>query len=162
MKPIAPAFQWADVNEYSSSSNLEKYTVPVNHRPNFQTISHDPIPTIDMSEKDNSLLVQNITNACKEFGFFQVINHGVKRELCDRVLDVITTFFELSYKEKTVLVAKDHMEDGKIYKYSVDDTVEGKEIPMWSEALFHHWHPVDHGYTLKLPEKPDRYRYISF
>lgn len=152
------SFQWADDNVSSSSSITPKFVLPETHRPNLEDISRETIPVIDMNE-DHDILVQKIAEACENFGFFQITNHGVKEELCAKVLDVITTFFELSHEKKSHLVSSDHMEDGKIFKYYVK-TEEDKIIPMWSEALFHTWDPVDHSYTSNLPQDPTCYRYI--
>ncbi|XP_019103745.2 protein DOWNY MILDEW RESISTANCE 6-like [Beta vulgaris subsp. vulgaris] len=150
------SFQWADDNVSSSSSITPKFVLPETHRPNLEDISRETIPVIDMNE-DHDILVQKIAEACENFGFFQITNHGVKEELCAKVLDVITTFFELSHEKKSHLVSSDHMEDGKIFKYYVK-TEEDKIIPMWSEALFHTWDPVDHSYTSNLPQDPTCYR----
>ncbi|KMT17008.1 hypothetical protein BVRB_2g042100 isoform B [Beta vulgaris subsp. vulgaris] len=110
--------------------------------------------------EDNEALVQRIAKACEEFGFFQVINHGISMELCNDVLDVITNFFQLPYEEKAHLVSPNHMEDGKIFKYFIKDQETQEKISMWGEAFFHTWHPVHTSFTLSLPQNPPRYREI--
>ncbi|KAB2602973.1 flavonol synthase/flavanone 3-hydroxylase-like [Pyrus ussuriensis x Pyrus communis] len=80
----------------------------------------DEIPTIDLSalstgleendlrETDSSpsdvsghaKLVSEIGHACKNWGFFQVVNHGVPLELGRKIEDVAKKFFELPGEEK--------------------------------------------------------------
>ena len=40
-----------------------------------------------------SPLVSKISQACEEYGFFHIINHGVPKELCQKVMAVVTEFF---------------------------------------------------------------------
>ncbi|KAL2472754.1 Gibberellin 2-beta-dioxygenase 1 [Forsythia ovata] len=69
------------------------------------TIFHG-VPLIDLSKPDsNSLLVK----ACREFGFFKVINHGVPTEFITKLESLAIHFFSLplSEKEKAGLTAPD-------------------------------------------------------
>ncbi|XP_024365321.1 jasmonate-induced oxygenase 2 [Physcomitrium patens] len=67
------------------------------------------IPVIDMSglydERRNQVLAE-IAHACQEWGFFQVINHGVSPALMADILMVTKEFFALSQKEKEVNAMK--------------------------------------------------------
>ncbi|KAL2473758.1 Gibberellin 2-beta-dioxygenase 2 [Forsythia ovata] len=55
------------------------------------------IPTVDLSDPDAKTL---IVEACKEFGFFKLINHGVPMEFMDRLEDDAMKFFNLPQPEK--------------------------------------------------------------
>lgn len=55
-----------------------------------------PSPT-RMAELD---VIRQIGNACENWGFFQVINHGIPAELIDEVLDTSRIFFEYPAEEK--------------------------------------------------------------
>lgn len=45
-------------------------------------------------------MVSEIGHACKSWGFFQVINHGVPLEVARKIEEVAKTFFELPAEEK--------------------------------------------------------------
>jgi isopenicillin N synthase-like dioxygenase len=52
------------------------------------------IPTIDISRlADDPAVINSIGDACADWGFFQVINHGIDTELRDRFMDACQTFF---------------------------------------------------------------------
>ncbi|KAK2990730.1 hypothetical protein RJ640_003798 [Escallonia rubra] len=67
------------------------------------------IPMVDFScffRKDDGngigkqKIIDEVGKACSEYGFFQVVNHGVPLDLMNRALELSETFFELSMEEK--------------------------------------------------------------
>ncbi|KAI5573664.1 hypothetical protein BDE02_10G095200 [Populus trichocarpa] len=62
------------------------------------------IPTIDISGLEDSnrrsAVVDKVGRACREFGFFQVVNHGVPLEVLDGTIGAIKGFHELPTEEK--------------------------------------------------------------
>ena len=73
------------------------------HRPKSSTIEVEEIPVIDLpvsNAGDTKQLASEIGNACKNWGFFQVVNHGVPLELRRRVEKMAKTFFDLPIEEK--------------------------------------------------------------
>ena len=50
------------------------------------------IPLIDLSDRPNAV-VEQIGDACRSWGFFQVMGHGVAPELTAQVLDVARSYF---------------------------------------------------------------------
>ncbi|KAJ7967408.1 2-oxoglutarate and fe-dependent oxygenase-like protein [Quillaja saponaria] len=82
------------------------------HRPKPSVILAEGIPLIDLSpinyhEEDTVSdpyaikgLVEEIGRACKEWGFFQVINHGVPLDKRQRIEAAARNFFALSLEEK--------------------------------------------------------------
>lgn len=65
------------------------------------------IPTIDLSpflkegdEDGKKKIKEVISQACCEYGFFQIANHGVPLDLMKQALELSKTFFEYSDDEK--------------------------------------------------------------
>lgn len=71
------------------------------HRPRPSFVEQvDEIPTIDFSETIEQKLITEIGKACEEWGFFQVINHGVPSNVSKKVEIETKKFFEQSIEEK--------------------------------------------------------------
>ncbi|KAK4562979.1 hypothetical protein RGQ29_005457 [Quercus rubra] len=116
------------------------------HRPRITYIEGQGIPLIDLSpihsSGDFSALVKEIGNACKEWGFFQVINHGVPLEKRQKIEDVSRKFFAQSLEdkrkvrrtEKVVLGYYDtehtkNVRDWKeVFDYNIEEHTNDKEI----------------------------------
>ncbi|XVE84509.1 hypothetical protein DITRI_Ditri17bG0019400 [Diplodiscus trichospermus] len=65
------------------------------------------VPLIDMSKLQNNndsqqqdLELQKLYSACKDWGLFQLINHGVTKELVKNMRKQVKEFFELPLEEK--------------------------------------------------------------
>jgi isopenicillin N synthase-like dioxygenase len=64
------------------------------------------IPTIDLSpflkenEHGKKKAMETITKACSEYGFFQIVNHGVSLDLMKKAIELSKTFFDYSDEEK--------------------------------------------------------------
>ncbi|XP_015061642.1 protein DMR6-LIKE OXYGENASE 2-like [Solanum pennellii] len=82
----------------------------VEHRPKLtKSTEAEGIPVIDLSilnspdtstDAELSSLVGEIRNACKKWGFFQVINHGVSLECREKIELASRKFFALPKEEK--------------------------------------------------------------
>ncbi|KAJ0077058.1 hypothetical protein Patl1_36236 [Pistacia atlantica] len=76
------------------------------HRPKLSVIEAQGIPLIDLSMLNSSddtiddALVAEIGDACKKWGFFQVINHGVPLEKRQRIEEAARKFFAQPLEEK--------------------------------------------------------------
>ncbi|WMV15700.1 hypothetical protein MTR67_009085 [Solanum verrucosum] len=85
------------------------------------------IPVIDMLAigDDNSEL-QRLHFACKEWGYFQLVNHGVSSSLVEKVKSEIQAFFNLPMEEKK----KFEQQEGDVEGYGQDVvfTEEQKDI----------------------------------
>ncbi|CAK7326798.1 unnamed protein product [Dovyalis caffra] len=67
-------------------------------------VERDIIPTIDLSGVDSnsrSKIVEQISSASREFGFFQIVNHGVSVEVMEQMIGGIKGLHEQSPEEKT-------------------------------------------------------------
>ncbi|XP_077229919.1 protopine O-dealkylase-like [Tasmannia lanceolata] len=62
------------------------------------------IPTIDMESllqgESQPSELKKLHSACKDWGFFQLVNHGVSYSLIERIKSEIQVFFELPLEEK--------------------------------------------------------------
>ncbi|GMI87749.1 DOWNY MILDEW RESISTANT 6 [Hibiscus trionum] len=133
------------------------HILPQDKRPN---LTHTPllssIPVIDFTEQPSALVVDKISKACEEYGFFQIINHG---ELCDGMLAVLAAFFELPPQEKAAFLATDRTRQVRLFNYYVKSGEENK-VSMWSESFDHPWHPLDDNILHLLPQNPPKYREV--
>ncbi|KAI6690974.1 hypothetical protein NL676_027802 [Syzygium grande] len=60
------------------------------------------IPVIDFSKlsgEERAKTMAQIANGCEEWGFFQLVNHGIPEELLERVKRVSTEFYKLEREE---------------------------------------------------------------
>ncbi|XP_020425755.1 protein DMR6-LIKE OXYGENASE 2-like [Prunus persica] len=89
-----------------------------------------------------------LSQACEEYGFFQIINHGVPEELCYIMMAAMTQFFKLPAKERAQYFTTDHSKPIKLFNYYLK--LEGdqhQKVTMWSETFSHLWQPLN-----SLPE----------
>ncbi|KAI3874038.1 hypothetical protein MKX03_035407 [Papaver bracteatum] len=81
-------------------------------------VDHETVPVIDLqnllSPKPviGKLELDKLHSACKEWGFFQVVNHGVNASLVDSVKSEIEGFFNLPANEKLKYGQKDGDNEG--------------------------------------------------
>ncbi|KAF5726721.1 2-oxoglutarate and Fe(II)-dependent oxygenase superfamily protein [Tripterygium wilfordii] len=144
--------------ESTSFQLSTKFILPEDKRPQLSKASTlHTIPIIDMNQEP-SLLVQNLSQACEEYGFFQIINHGVPNELCQKMMTTLSEFFALSSQEKAQFFTTDLTKQVKLFNYYLKlDTQE--KVTMWSESFAHPWHPLEDIIHL-LPENPLQYREV--
>ncbi|KAM1608242.1 hypothetical protein ACFX13_020848 [Malus domestica] len=65
--------------------------------PRHHTKPDIPIPTIDLADLHThrrSSIVDQISRACRTFGFFQITNHGIPSVILDRTIAAIRAFHE--------------------------------------------------------------------
>jgi isopenicillin N synthase-like dioxygenase len=85
------------------------YILPEEYRPKHTVTEGEDIPLIDLSpitnrESSNPKAVQDLADkvglACKTWGFFTVINHGVPSDIRKKIMEVSRKFFALPLEEK--------------------------------------------------------------
>ncbi|KAG4954812.1 hypothetical protein JHK87_040406 [Glycine soja] len=112
----------------------------------------DNIPTIDFSQLTSSNLnerskgIQQLGNACRDWGFFKLINHGVSETLMDKMLRASQRFFDLSEEEKREYAGGkvlDPIRYGTSFNLMVDKAL------FWRDYLKCHVHP-----HFNVPSKP--------
>ncbi|XP_077213202.1 2-oxoglutarate-dependent dioxygenase 19-like isoform X1 [Tasmannia lanceolata] len=126
---------------------------------NSNPVSGSEIPTIDFSLLKNgtpdqrSQIIRDLGNACREWGIFVVINHGVAKCLMERILDACHDFFDLTEEEKREYVGK-HVLDPIRYGTSFNPAVE--KVFYWRDFIKIFVHPVFHS-----PDKPASFRKVA-
>uniref|UniRef100_A0A7C9AMP4 6-beta-hydroxyhyoscyamine epoxidase n=1 Tax=Opuntia streptacantha TaxID=393608 RepID=A0A7C9AMP4_OPUST len=150
------------VSSWSNGTILpESYIFPPGKRPGKQVVPlYDSVPVIDLGKADgddHENIVHQIIEAAREYGFLQVINHGVPTRLMDATRRTFKEFFELPTEEKTRFLSLDPSQTCALYTSNVD--YEKEEIHNWRDSLRHSCNPLEECMHY-WPEKPSRYREV--
>ncbi|OVA19475.1 Isopenicillin N synthase [Macleaya cordata] len=57
--------------------------------------------------KEKSQVLNSLSKACEDYGFFQVINHGIPSDIIRDMIDVSRRFFELPLEERSKYMTTD-------------------------------------------------------
>ncbi|KAK7275808.1 hypothetical protein RIF29_16932 [Crotalaria pallida] len=118
----------------------------------LQETDENIIPTIDFSQltsanpNERSKAIQQLGDACRDWGFFMLINHGMPETLRDELLRGSQSFFDLTEEEKGEYGGGnlfDPVRCGTSFNVRVDKTL------FWRDYLKCHVHPQFHA-----PSKP--------
>lgn len=110
---------------------------PLEHQPKPSIHEAEGIPLIDLSPFDSQgsdaeslhQLVAEVGEACRRWGFFQVINHGVPSRVRDRIESASKEFFALPKEEKR----KSSRDETNLFGYS--DLEITKSVRDWKEIF---------------------------
>ncbi|KAI7744036.1 hypothetical protein M8C21_004915 [Ambrosia artemisiifolia] len=117
------------------------------------------VPVINLSNPDHQSLVASISEASKNWGLFQVVNHGIPSELISELQKVGREFFELPQEEKEKIAKPIGYEGVEGYGTKLQKEIEGKKG--WVDHLFHRvWPPSAINYHF-WPKNPPSYREIN-
>lgn len=98
-----------ELKKTKPSSIPERFVRDMIERPKLATVTTTSscnltIPVVDLSKILNSQDVHNeimkLATSCEEWGFFQVINHGIDLELLEKMEKIAMEFFMLPLEEK--------------------------------------------------------------
>ncbi|CAA2983305.1 flavonol synthase [Olea europaea subsp. europaea] len=113
------------------------------------------VPVIDLSDSDEAKLVELVAESSKNWGIFQVVNHGIPDESISKLIEVGKEFFELPREEKEV-IAKTPESGIEGYGTSLEKEIDGKKG--WVDHLFHRvWPPSAINFKY-WPKNPPSYR----
>ncbi|KAG6662609.1 flavonol synthase/flavanone 3-hydroxylase-like [Carya illinoinensis] len=114
------------------------------------------IPTIDLGDPDQENLVRSIANASKEWGIFQVVNHGIPTDVISKLQAVGREFFQLPQEEKEVYARPSSSQSIEGYGTKLQKDLDGKKS--WVDHLFHKiWPQTCINYQF-WPKNPPSYR----
>ncbi|XP_010528915.1 PREDICTED: protein SRG1 [Tarenaya hassleriana] len=143
----------------------DRYVKPANQRPVMRTNPFDDeldIPVVDLSDlwstdHDPSRRIETLRrvgNACREWGFFQAVNHGVSHALLGCVRESWREFFGLPAEEKRRFANSPATYEGYGSRLGVD---KGAVLD-WSDYFFLHHTPSSLMNPSKWPSQPPRIR----
>ncbi|CAA2986778.1 DOWNY MILDEW RESISTANCE 6-like [Olea europaea subsp. europaea] len=123
------------------------------------SVVHAEIPVIDLSGLDGPVqrrvsTIRDISSACADWGFFRIINHGIRMALMVEMLEVVEEFFDLSWEEK-MKYASDNVMSPIRYGTSLNTTM--KHPLHWRDYFRHYGHPCHKTFHL-WPDNPPVYR----
>ncbi|KAK8717967.1 hypothetical protein V6N13_045217 [Hibiscus sabdariffa] len=140
----------------------ESYIFPPETRPGklINVPGCKTIPVIDLGKaegQDRTDIAQQISNAGEEYGFFQVVNHGIPEDVLNQSMDVFKEFFEMPAEDKAMLYSQDPKQSCRLLTSSAN--YDREKVHQWRDNLRHPCHPLED--CIKLwPEKPIRYREV--
>ncbi|KAI5429476.1 hypothetical protein KIW84_034171, partial [Lathyrus oleraceus] len=120
------------------------------------------IPLIDfehVSGEDQVLretVLKNVSEACRECGFFQVVNHGIDHELMKSAKEVWREFFNLPLEVKEEFANSPSTYEG----YGSRLGVKKGAILDWSDYFFLHYMPPSLRNQAKWPALPSSLRKV--
>ncbi|KAG2245999.1 hypothetical protein Bca4012_091041 [Brassica carinata] len=130
-------------------------TIIINHQPQTAAIN---IPVVDLNSlfSGNEDERERMSEACREFGFFQVINHGVRPELMEAAREAWRSFFNLPVEAKEVYSNSPSTYEG----YGSRLGVEKGAILDWNDYYFLHYLPLVLKDLNKWPSIPSNIREV--
>ncbi|CAO2200925.1 unnamed protein product [Urochloa humidicola] len=114
------------------------------------------LPVIDLSGSHDEVC-QAILDAGKEFGFFQVVNHGVPEQVLQDMEALCNEFFELPAEDKAHLYSEDKQKPNRLFSGTTYETGGQK---YWMDCLRLACPFPVRGSTSDWPDKPQMLREI--
>lgn len=145
----------------------DRYVKKPSDRPGYSAAAADGeaavnIPVVDMAglfSGDVDLRAKTaamIDSACREWGFFQAVNHGVDEAVMERTREVWREFFRLGLEEKQRYANSPTTYEGYGSRLGVQ---KGASLD-WSDYFFLNYLPVEQRDENKWPCPPVSCRYI--
>lgn len=162
-----PVVQVQSLSESGLTEIPARYVKPPSERPCDVSLLNGPeqgleVPVIDLGglvgdSGERQATMQAISDACREWGFFQVVNHGVSLDLVERMRKVWKEFFHLPMEEKKAYANSPETYEG----YGSRLGVEKDAILDWTDYFFFYLYPDSEKNLDKWPLRPEilRYRY---
>uniref|UniRef100_A0A0D6QVN6 Fe2OG dioxygenase domain-containing protein n=1 Tax=Araucaria cunninghamii TaxID=56994 RepID=A0A0D6QVN6_ARACU len=120
------------------------------------------VPTIDMSpllSQDDGhpcrqQAMDKLAKSCQEWGFFQVVNHGIPASLMEQMKEVVRGFFQLPVEEKLKYGIQEREGYGQAFVISDDQKLD------WSDMVYLFTLPPEARNMDFWPTRPEDFRKI--
>ncbi|CAH1448172.1 unnamed protein product [Lactuca virosa] len=138
----------------------QQYVLPPLQRPNRSLTHHisTKLPIIDLSmlnhSANRSQLINQVHAACKNLGFFQVINHGIPAAIMKDALDSAEEFFNLPSDKKMCYASTDVH---KPVRYGTSLNHGTDKVLYWRDFIKHYANPISEWIHL-WPSDPPSYK----
>ncbi|KAM3406827.1 hypothetical protein ACQJBY_000719 [Aegilops geniculata] len=136
-----PVVRVQSLSESGAATIPDRYVKPVHDRPsvnNGTTSGSVSIPVVDLSSPEGSAATARaVSEACREWGFFQAVNHGVPRDLLRRARAAWRGFFRLPVEAKQRYANSPATYEG----YGSRLGVERGAVLDWGDYYFLHLRP---------------------
>ncbi|KVH96370.1 Non-heme dioxygenase N-terminal domain-containing protein [Cynara cardunculus var. scolymus] len=91
------------------------------------------IPIIDLKETNvRAKIVENVRYAAENWGFFQIINHGIPQRVLDEMIDGARGFHEMETEEKIKYYSRDYQ---KKFSYTSNFRLFTSDAATWSDTF---------------------------
>ncbi|CAK8567162.1 unnamed protein product [Lathyrus sativus] len=121
-----------------------------------KTNSSSRVPVIDLTKllSDDTTELQNLDRACREWGFFQLINHGVNPSIVENMKIGVGEFFNLPMEEKKKFwqTPNDMQGFGQLFVVSDEQKLE------WADMFYINTFPLDSRHPRLIPSIPKPFR----
>lgn len=153
-----PIVRVQSLSDSSVSTIPDRYVKPAPERPSSSaTPCTLNIPVIDLGALAGDAAAIAVADACREWGFFQVVNHGVSPALMRRAREVWREFFHLPMEEKQVYANSPKTYEG----YGSRLGIEKGAILDWGDYYFLHLLPPGIKNQEKWPALPPSLREMT-
>ncbi|XP_030931705.1 protein DMR6-LIKE OXYGENASE 2-like isoform X1 [Quercus lobata] len=118
-----------------------KYIWPIPDRPNSgngNSSASNPnlkLPIIDFAKlqgSNRSQAINSLKNACEKFGFFQLVNHDIPKDVIESIIDVSKGFFELPFEERSKYMSTDMRSP---VRYGTSSNQNKDDVFCWRDFL---------------------------
>ncbi|MED6193073.1 hypothetical protein PIB30_015506 [Stylosanthes scabra] len=116
------------------------------------------VPLIDVSKLVNAETqqseLQNLHLACKDWGAFQMVNHGISTTSLKNMQNQVKRFFELPFQEKKRWAQK----PGSLEGYGQAFVISEEQILDWNDMIFLKCLPTQNRKLDLWPQNPPEFR----
>lgn len=134
------------------------YIRPISDRPNFSEVERSgSIPLVDLEglhSHRRSEIIMQIGQACQDYGFFLVRNHGVPEKMMNNALLMAKEFFKLPENGRMKYYSDDHR---RSIRLSTTFNVKTEKVYSWRDFLRFHSNPLE-DYVHEWPPNPPSFR----
>ncbi|EFJ15003.1 2-oxoglutarate-iron(II)-dependent oxygenase [Selaginella moellendorffii] len=153
--PTSPFKGVKDLVDHNVLSLPSAYIKPFEKRHNPQEVFEGiDLPRVDLQSKT---AMEDIKFACEEWGFFELINHGVPEDVIEDMVKNTHTFFNLSTTEKMKYFSEDVFNP---MRFCTSLTPSKESYLDWHDHL-QHWFKCDNLNNHPYPNIPIHYGEVT-